>query len=791
MSGLNRTSFASTTPKGFAFLLVLCVLSLVGPQAANAQYALRGTIVDATNDQPLPQATIQLAGSVRGTVSNAEGQFLITIPTLPATLEVRYIGYVSQLVEITQQDLSGVSIRMERASVALDELVVTGENPAEGIVRNAIQARDRMRQYVDGTYSDVYTRFLLYADFDLVQMNESVRASWWTPEGGTREVIRAERSQPSRSGLFRFASPHPVPNFLDHDVEVMGAAYAGPLHPDAIDLYQFTQGGTREFDGRRVIEIYFRPRSATFPAFSGSMAIMDSVWTVLNVTARPWPGTDILPPVQSHDLVMEQHFSTIGDSLSIPQSLVVQGSVTFGRAGVAYPTARYHQVTGLSLHVVNPPVPDSLRSSGPAVQRDPLAAFNNDLFLRNPSYIPATPREAEQIATLDPTMTLHRAFRPEGLLANYTAFDVTDDPPAEESSRLDLAERITGGDWFWYNRVDGWHPGFGYGGSWGDGGIWRTSAGYSIERKRPSYKVEGSVPWELGPLKGFLGGYASDATSVVARQEGLGRFVPGMSTYLGWDDIYDYFDLRKQRISLDLALGPLPALISIRANNERHRSLTKMSDFNGWLFRNVQRENPAIERGLLRSTEVGVLVGNRERVSMEVTWERSPGWHLASDFDFTRIEARATARAQTFYRRRARPNWMRVTALGGTSNGMLPVQRQFGLSGSAGPFAEFTGFRTLPNGRFLADELLGVFWAHDFTTALFEKAGLWWLAEQGWGIHVFGGHAFSSSPDLGTFEGLHHEVGVGMSYPFGLPFRVDLAKGTGGGWYFKFGRPLK
>lgn len=798
-----HTGHRSTITRGLPFLWFALILVLWTSLASStqAQVALRGTVVDALTDQALPQATVQLQGTIRGTVTNASGQFLLTLPSVPATLEVRYIGYVSATIEITREDLSGVVIRLEPSSFELDELVVVGENPAEVIVRQAIAARDRMRQNMHASYADVYTRFLLYADFDLVQMNESVRASWWTPEAGPREVIRAERSQPTRSELFRFASPHPVPNFLDPDIQVLGTRYTGPLHPDAIDRYQFTEGTTREFDGRRVIEIFFRPRSATMPAFSGSMAIMDSVWAVLQVNARPWPGTDVVPPVKSHDLVLEQRFLSIGDSVWVPQSLVVQGVVEFGRVGVGYPLARYHQVSGLSLHAVNPPVPDSLSVPGPTVVRDPLAAFNGDLFLRNPSYIPATPREAEEIATMDPRMTLHRAFRPEGILANYTAVDVTEDQEDENgrNPRLDLAERITGGDWFWYNRVDGWHPGFGYGGRIDSGfetgsyrsGIWRVSGGYSLERKRPSYKAEVSLPWQLGPLQGFVGAFASDATSVVARPEGLGRFVPGMSTYLGWDDIYDYFDLRKQRLSLDLALGALPGLISIRMNNERHRSLSKLSDFNGWLFRNVQRPNPDIDEGMLRSTEVGLLLGNDDRVSMDVSWERSPGWHLDSDFDFTRIEARATAKVTTFFRRRARPNWLRVTAIGGTSDGSLPVQRQFGLSGSAGPFAEFAGFRSLQNGRFLADELLGVFWAHDFTTALFEKIGLWGLADRGWGIHLFGGHAFSSDPDLGTFGGLHHEVGAGLSYPFGLPFRIDVATGSEGGWYLKFGRPLR
>jgi len=796
MSIKYQTPTVSTLKAGTAFRLsvVLCLLllSLPAPRAS-AQIALRGTVLDARTQAPLPHATVQIRGSTQGTIANASGQFLISLPQVPATIEVRYIGYRSQVVDITSGDLTGITIRLEPSTLTLEELVITDDNPAEVIVRRAIQARDRMRKFLSASYADVYTRFLLYADFDLVQVNESVRASWWTPRTGPREVIRAERTEPRRNELFRFASPHPAPNFLDANIDIMGTRYAGPLHPDAVELYQFTQGITRELDGRRVMEIFFRPRSATLPAFTGSMAIMDSVWTVLEISARPWPGTDVLPPVKSHDLVMEQRFAAVHDSLWMPQGLIVQGVVEFGRAGVTYPQARYQQITGFSLHAANPPVPDSLARPGPPVVRDPLAAFNDDLFRRNPSYIPMTPLEAEQMATLNPAMSLRRAFRPEGILANYTAVDVADQQPDQDETppRLARVQRVAGGDWFWYNRVDGWHPGAGYRWAADEQGEVEVSAGYSLERARPTYRVAGNVPWHMGPLKGSVGALALDATSIVARPDGLGRFVPGVSTYLGWDDLYDYYDLRKQRVSVDVDVSRINAILSVRFNNERHRSLEKRSGFNGWLFRNVQRENPSVEQGRLRSSEVGLRFGDRSRASVDISWERSPGWHLASDFDFTRIEARATVRARTFYRRRSRPNWLRVTVLGGTSRGNLPVQRQFGLSGSAGPFADFAVFRSLPNSRFLADELLGVFWAHDFTTAPFEKLGMWPLAERGWGIHVFGGHAFSSDPDLGTFGGLHHEIGVGLSYPFGLPLRMDLATGSAGGWYVKIGRPLR
>lgn len=781
----------------FNFGAFWAVVLLMFPLSATGQVRISGKVVDALDQFPLPSATIQVQGTTRGTSTNVGGQFELTVGEVPATLEIRFIGYQTQIVEVPTIPVRPLNIELKRASISLEELVVTGENPAYNIMRRVLEAKKQTRQHLKSTYADTYTRFMLYAENQLVQMNESVRSTWWSQSGGTREILRAERFSPAKSGVFKFASPHPVINFQDDDIEIMGTQYAGPLHPNALEMYVFTLGEIRELDEKRVYDIYFTPQSATLPAFSGHVAVLDSVYAVLEVNARPFPSTNILPPVQLHDLYLEQQFVAMGDSLWLPINLRVQGTVEFGRTGVGYPTARYDQISGQSLHVVNPPVPDSLAVPGAQLIRHPLANQSDELFSRNPSFIPLTPKETEVLYNLDSRMTIARAFRPGGLLAQYAAFPVTEqtEEEAEESSstsRFDLSKRIAGGDWFWFNRVDGWHPGLSYGSSKKDLLMWRTSVGYSTQRKRISHREQLNVPWSLGPFKGYAGMEFLDATWVIARPEELGRFVPGFATYLGYNDLYDYYNRRAFSANVDLTPSQVPVLVSFRGHSEVHESLEKLSDHKGWLFYNKQRENPSIHPGDLRSVEIMGRFGEEGSNALELSWERSPSKLFASDWDFTRLEARGTLKFTTFYRRRARPNWFRITALGGFSHGDLPIQRQFTLSGSAGPFSEFTGFRTLKSSRFIADRLAGVFWAHDFTTALFEQMGLWGLAEKGMGLYVFGGHAFSSRVrEIGEFGGRYHEAGLGISYPFGMPFRIEVATGSDKEFSFRLGRVLK
>ena len=79
-------------------LLTMAILAALWTvPAVHAQpWLVRGTVTDAATGQPLPAATVQLAGTYRGTIANDEGEYSLKVQQLPATLKVSYIGYVSQ-----------------------------------------------------------------------------------------------------------------------------------------------------------------------------------------------------------------------------------------------------------------------------------------------------------------------------------------------------------------------------------------------------------------------------------------------------------------------------------------------------------------------------------------------------------------------------------------------------------------------------------------------------------------------------------------------------------------------
>ena len=111
-------------PSRLKCLLFVCLLqglSIVGFSQTTRQ--VRGKITDQNND-PLPGANVQIKGTTTGAISNAEGQYTISVPGNGSSLIFSFIGYNSQEVLVGNQ--SEINISFKAADALLDEVLVIG-----------------------------------------------------------------------------------------------------------------------------------------------------------------------------------------------------------------------------------------------------------------------------------------------------------------------------------------------------------------------------------------------------------------------------------------------------------------------------------------------------------------------------------------------------------------------------------------------------------------------------------------------------------------------------------------
>jgi len=100
-------------------------------QAGTLKALVRGTLFDAANDEPLSGAIVYHPASAAGTTTELDGTFALELPEGKQLIELRFLGYTTQPVEV---DLRGSGqlpvIRLEAAAAALAEVVVSARDDA-------------------------------------------------------------------------------------------------------------------------------------------------------------------------------------------------------------------------------------------------------------------------------------------------------------------------------------------------------------------------------------------------------------------------------------------------------------------------------------------------------------------------------------------------------------------------------------------------------------------------------------------------------------------------------------
>ena len=114
---------------------LFAVLLLTTPVQAKV---IQGTVTDASTGEPLPAATVHVLGAYDGTISNTEGKYVLSLRSLPAVVEVRYIGYRSQQYHVTEDAADVRDFALEPVPIELETLVVTAEDMGPNIMRKVI-----------------------------------------------------------------------------------------------------------------------------------------------------------------------------------------------------------------------------------------------------------------------------------------------------------------------------------------------------------------------------------------------------------------------------------------------------------------------------------------------------------------------------------------------------------------------------------------------------------------------------------------------------------------------------
>ena len=759
---------------------------------------IQGTVTDASTGEPLPAATVHVLGAYDGTISNAEGKYVLALRSVPAVVEVRYIGYRSQQHHVTEGAADVRDFALEPVPIEMETLVVTAEDMGPSIMRKVIAQKQTWWDSLETFRVEAYSRFVYYrgkADSDsseIVAIIESLSDGFWDEEKGWREVVKDKRETENLDLGIAVPAAAGV-NLYDDETELAGHRMIGVTHPDALNHYDFVLAGRRKMDDRIIYDIDVKPKHSLKTAFNGRVAVLDGVYALVEAELTPNRAFLFPPPVREFTITMRQQFSNFGGDYYLPVGYQSDVNVEIGMIGLQFPPVKRQRVSRLTGYEVNVALPDSLYEQDRMVMVDSARVEQDSLLVQTALAVPLEDIEQEAYTRIDSTMTLDKVYRPKGFLARF----IEDDEEREKNEKDGKKKRklpFRVDPDIWFNRVDGGHLGSKISsGSSRSRVAFAGGGAYNLGLKRWSYDGKATVRWGASN-RGFVALAGFRGTETRYRSRLYSRFKVSLRQIRGLEDYFDYFWREGVRGSAGYRFGR-PRRAGVRlsggVNVAQHSSVEKTTD---WHLRgdiDVQRPNPEIDPGNLRSvflradiegknTGPAFIFGQR-KITLEVEHSR-PGF--GSDFDFTQVRVLLDWRIETLFKRRLLPNVLDVRVVGSAFAGTLPRQRFEILDAGGDWFSTFGAFRTCVNRPYEGEKVLGIFWEHNFRTVPFELMGWRWAAERNMGLIVHGGHGHTWFGDRTLAgldyapqytDGFHHELGMSINGLFNL-FRLDFSK---------------
>ncbi|NND72783.1 MAG: carboxypeptidase-like regulatory domain-containing protein [Rhodothermales bacterium] len=762
---------------------------------ADAQSLYRGYVIDAESGESLPAASIRIEGTSAGTITNSEGYFSLPVNRVPATAIFRYVGYQSEKISLTRNGPFEIRVALRRAIVPLGEVVVTGENPAREIMRRVIARKQEMRESLSTYKANAYNRFTVQNDTGIVSIIESFTEAYWRKGDGLREVNLSQRQ--TRNLLFEELLPAAtfVANLYDDNIDIGGFNLRGVTHPEALNHYRFFVSDYVYLDDQLVYEIQVEPATSRKVGFRGYIRVLAEEFVLLEVNLTPGKAIYFPPPFEDVRTVMYQQYSDFGNGQWLPSDLhtTTEIKIAFGPL-VDIPRITVDQLSRLSDYQINTTVPDSL-----------FAAERNDIVVEGARQsadsldawtVPLTDAEFSAYNDIDSTLSMEKAFAPGGLLGRMAGVNISADDQDQESAQQGLGADTRFIPNVAFNRVEGFRIGLDAKMKIGTKTQFRPVVGgtYQSARKAWSYKVGGGFVTggrtyvELDVLyeRGIRSTYRSDVNPVA---------ITSLLSLFGHPDYYDYYLRKGVVVNPHVTLTRSRVTIGATLDVSTFGSVRRNTSYDLVGRGKVQRSNPAVGAGDFRSVGANIVI-NEPETSLPVTGARSLSMNveysspdfLGSDVDFLKFGGTADWRFSTFQRRRLVSQTLDVKLVGAVHQGETPLQKMSIVDVSNGPFTPFGSLRSAGDIPFQGDEVVAVFWEHNFRSALFEVLGAWSLARNGISLTIFGGHARTDisqsamselSFDPPTTMGWYHEAGLSVGGLLGI-FRLDVAHEIGG-----------
>lgn len=272
------------------------------------QSQITGKVTD-TENLSLQNVNVYVEGTFNGTTTNANGEFKIDIDSSKEQVLVfKFLGFETKTKTIGQNE-SYLEVQLKEKVTSLDDVVISKtEDPAYGIIRNAIAKRKenlaRIKEYKSEFYSkgiweiqNAPEKILGQEVGDLgggldstrsgvVYLSETVsKITYKAPNQFKENVIASKVSGNDRGFSFNSAEDF---NFSVYENTLnLGNNLVSPIANFAMNYYDYELVGTfYDSDKFLVNKIKVIPKRPNDAVFSGHIYIIEDTWEVFGVELK-------------------------------------------------------------------------------------------------------------------------------------------------------------------------------------------------------------------------------------------------------------------------------------------------------------------------------------------------------------------------------------------------------------------------------------------------------------------------------------------------------------------------
>lgn len=130
-------------------------------QTKKTYVEILGKVIDRNTYEPLEYASVSIYGKPMGTITNADGEFLLKVPDelLEDTLAITYLGYSDQIIPVNELSEYENLISLERIYYSIQEVVIRHIDPVS-LIRSSLNSVNENYQSEPARFKSFYREII-------------------------------------------------------------------------------------------------------------------------------------------------------------------------------------------------------------------------------------------------------------------------------------------------------------------------------------------------------------------------------------------------------------------------------------------------------------------------------------------------------------------------------------------------------------------------------------------------------------------------------------------------------